>query len=725
MTTLYEVLGIQPNASALDIRAAFKRCALALHPDKGGSKERFQQALKAFEVLSDSAGRLRYDAGCAVSSDVGHMGRRGPAEHWRRDQPPTRGRPSEGPPQWKRAAPPGGGRTTATKVPPSSHFGFCRSGGGSGLRSGPSSRGHHSGQYGSLPPRGRVPSASHTGRTGGAAASSSQGPRSPASAGAKRRDARDSACLQIDQILERVFQLLQKLTAQQRRQVLAERFTQQQRLCLERWAVDRRTRASSGPCPAAEASSDMTCGSVSATPTLTVSSWSPSAAPSPDGNFSPDDDLSGDEVEEVQEAAVWPWAVPLAICDGCVTHGPASEGEEGSLSSSDQEGTAALCADGPYGTTQLVGDPSAPTGAAARVPQQPRRAGVRGIASRLRRDKPCYQAVVCVETFYLVSRELSDLDGALDALVVLTAMKHRIGEGAKDVSDDAFAERIRAAIPEVLAEHGITADALGLGFHVMMSMRFWVRPPLHTPHVRSLDVALDAWKRLAQFRVRADEGHRSIARRNWQELKALWEGFREVYLDIMEEQGCGRIPGEARLQAIEAAAEPYRERQLERWNRQAMATEDRLCHRSRRAVNALRQPEIAARRLARMESRMLRWNQQAMAAEERRQRRFEAQERKLEMWNRRAMMLEDRRCRERRSAATEARAVLHIERLLRRWRRLQEVVARAARQQAKAAKPAAGASAGCARRRRPLPREVCRPRPVPSSPPAAKRGRPA
>ena len=49
----YDVLGIDRNASLEDIKVAFKRRALQVHPDKGGSKEAFHAVYKAFEILAD------------------------------------------------------------------------------------------------------------------------------------------------------------------------------------------------------------------------------------------------------------------------------------------------------------------------------------------------------------------------------------------------------------------------------------------------------------------------------------------------------------------------------------------------------------------------------------------------------------------------------------------------------------------------------------------------
>ncbi|CAE8593298.1 unnamed protein product [Polarella glacialis] len=59
--SLYQVLGCEPGALFAELRAGFKRRALSVHPDKGGSKEAFQQVLAAFETLADPAARATYD----------------------------------------------------------------------------------------------------------------------------------------------------------------------------------------------------------------------------------------------------------------------------------------------------------------------------------------------------------------------------------------------------------------------------------------------------------------------------------------------------------------------------------------------------------------------------------------------------------------------------------------------------------------------------------------
>ena len=57
----YDVLGVAPLSSAEAIRAAYRKRAVQLHPDKGGDKDAFQQLQEAYKVLSDDTLRTAYD----------------------------------------------------------------------------------------------------------------------------------------------------------------------------------------------------------------------------------------------------------------------------------------------------------------------------------------------------------------------------------------------------------------------------------------------------------------------------------------------------------------------------------------------------------------------------------------------------------------------------------------------------------------------------------------
>ena len=75
----YEVLGVEKNANADEIKKAYRKAAIKYHPDKNpGDKEaeeKFKEAAEAYDVLSNEQKRARYDQfGHAGMSGAGGAG---------------------------------------------------------------------------------------------------------------------------------------------------------------------------------------------------------------------------------------------------------------------------------------------------------------------------------------------------------------------------------------------------------------------------------------------------------------------------------------------------------------------------------------------------------------------------------------------------------------------------------------------------------------------------
>ena len=74
----YEILGVERTATTSQISESYRKLAIRFHPDKNPgndeASDRFKEAARAFEVLSDEQLRARYDR-------YGHAGLQGGGTH--------------------------------------------------------------------------------------------------------------------------------------------------------------------------------------------------------------------------------------------------------------------------------------------------------------------------------------------------------------------------------------------------------------------------------------------------------------------------------------------------------------------------------------------------------------------------------------------------------------------------------------------------------------------
>jgi len=85
MENYYNILSVNENATAEDIKKSYRRLSMKHHPDRGGNKETFQKINEAYQILGEESKKRVYDiqrknpfgnlfSEGGVSTNIGEMG---------------------------------------------------------------------------------------------------------------------------------------------------------------------------------------------------------------------------------------------------------------------------------------------------------------------------------------------------------------------------------------------------------------------------------------------------------------------------------------------------------------------------------------------------------------------------------------------------------------------------------------------------------------------------
>ena len=202
-----------------------------------------------------------------------------------------------------------------------------------------------------------------------------------------------------------------------------------------------------------------------------------------------------------------------------------------------------------------------------------------GYVRRGNKDSTSYNAGICFDSLEMSARNC-DLKTALEDLVILTAVKQKM---RNQIGTGTFTERLQAALVSSSAEHGRSLPDLKLGFLVKLHAGCFIGSSLRTPSVRSMDVFGKIRTVLEPFRKYSKHmGSRSVY---WQygplDLKDAWIQFQSAVAEAWEMAGVDSTATLQKIRSLYEAQAQFRGASLQRWEQQHMARQDKNGHRPR------------------------------------------------------------------------------------------------------------------------------------------------
>ena len=585
--SLYDVLLVDQNATLDEIKLAFKRRALQVHPDKGGSKEEFHLVYQALETLADPAARQKYDHSLATTKT-------GPAQH--APYPKSRKRKRQDKPA-DPASSCKAGTKTRNKTPGKKSTSFA-------------------GKAPSKPSR----------------ATATATPTEPQSPQTK--------------LLIKIRDLLKRLPREARNDVITNQLSQKQRVLLEKFMVDNAgTSAAQGRsevkalAPAAGKSAPNEAGCECETPPRQTPDSSHGncllALPAKKRTRSSFDAICNEPATSSTMQASTPQSLTSGTFETCAT----TISKKAAMDEMPGKGSNALAVPkSKCGRRPDVRMTKAkPAGKMKAKDKKAFNAKTRSSCGNVKKGShsSLYLARIRFYSLEMHTGNACDLKTALEDLMVLTAVKQKM---RNQTGAGTFVERLQAAIVSSAAEHGRSLTDLKLGFHVCQSAGCFIGSHLLSPVVRSMEVFGKMRSVLEPFRQYASQigGQTNIYwRYSPVHLEDAWKRFQSAVAEAWRIAGVDSTAILQKICSLHEARAPFRIANLQRWEQQHMARQDK----NRNRPWSLRERNPSAR----LES----WERQQMAIQDKNKHRpRNLRERNptasLECWERRQMAMEDK-----------------------------------------------------------------------------------
>ena len=202
-----------------------------------------------------------------------------------------------------------------------------------------------------------------------------------------------------------------------------------------------------------------------------------------------------------------------------------------------------------------------------------------GYVRRGNKDSTSYNAGICFDSLEMSARNC-DLKTALEDLVILTAVKQKM---RNQIGTGTFTESLQAALVSSSAEHGRNLPDLKLGFLVKLHAGCFIGSSLRTPSVRSLDVFGKIRSVLEPFRKYSKHmGSRSVYWQYGPlDLEDAWIQFQSAVAEAWEMAGVDSTATLQKIRSLYKAQDQFRGASLQRWEQQHMARQDKNGHRPR------------------------------------------------------------------------------------------------------------------------------------------------